>query len=258
MTGTEQPPRGRCRCLDFGGRREAKVRFHRTEELLQDGHGDRAMFGVVVRMDQIPLFDLGRFDAVAIGSSTGGPGLVERIVMGLPADLPVPIFVAQHMPPTFTESFAARIQLGSALTVVHAEDQMPVLPGTVYVGRGHQHLRTRRVGSTRVLLEVTKEPDQLVFKPSVDELFCSCARVYGAATLAVVLTGIGHDGTQGAKAVRESGGAVLTQSADTCAVYGMPRSCVEAGVSNAQLNPDQICRAILQLSPDHYQRAVAP
>lgn len=207
-------------------------------------------------MGSIPQFELGRFKAVAIGSSTGGPGLVEQIISGLPADLPVPVFVAQHMPPTFTESFSARLELRSALTVVHAEDMMPVLPGTVYVGRGHRHMRVRRVALT-TQLEINEQPTSLPFKPSCDELFHSCAAVYGGATLVVVLTGIGSDGTKGAKEVAQAGGVVLTQSAATCVVYGMPRSCVEAGVSHAQLSPDEIRRAILQLSPDYHENTLA-
>ena len=87
-------------------------------------------------MSDIPSFELGRFRAVAIGSSTGAPSLVQQIIASLPADLPVPIFIAQHMPATFTESFAIRLDQTSPLTVIHAEDGMPVFPGTVYVGSG--------------------------------------------------------------------------------------------------------------------------
>jgi len=206
-------------------------------------------------MGRIPSFELGRFKAVAIGSSTGGPSHVEKILSGLPADLPFPIFVAQHMPPMFTESFSTRLDQGSPLMIVHAEEGMPVLDGTVYVAKGHHHLRVRRVGKSRIKIEVNNRPEELVYKPSVDELFQSCAAIYGGSVLAVVMTGIGSDGTNGARLIHDAGGVVLTQSAKTCAVYGMPRSCVEAGVSDAQLTPDEICRAILQLSPDYRERA---
>jgi len=207
-------------------------------------------------MSQIPPFELGRFKAIAIASSTGGPGLVDQIVSKLPADLPISIFLAQHMPPKFTESFSARLALNSPLTVLHAEDQMPVLPGTLYVGQGHHHLRVRQTRGGRIQIEVSKQPENLAFKPSADELFRSCAAVYGKDTLAVVMTGIGRDGTEGAGDVRQAGGVILTQTADTCAVYGMPRSCVEAGLSDAQLSPDEIRQAILQLSPKHRHETV--
>lgn len=208
---------------------------------------------------RIPVFELGRFRAIAIASSTGGPSVVEKILTGLPADMPVPIFVAQHLPPTFTESFANRLNVSSPMTVVHAEEGMPVFPGTVYIGAGHRHLRVVKGhggGGTRI--EVSEQPLELLYKPSSDELFRSCTKIYGGALLAVVLTGIGRDGTLGAKEIKAAGGVVLTQSAQTCVVYGMPRSCVEAGLSDAQLDPPDICRALLQLSPQHRDRAWHP
>jgi len=213
--------------------------------------------GVVAGMNKIPRFDLGRFDAVAIASSTGGPCLVEQIVTGLPADLPVPIFIAQHMPPEFTETFSARLDLNSPLTVVHAEDDMRVFAGTAYLGRGHQHMRVCGRSKQTAKIEISKEPEKLVFKPSADELFRSCAKVYGSSTLAIIMTGIGRDGTDGAGEIREAGGMVLTQIRESCVVYGMPRSCEEAGFSDAQLTVDQIRRTILQLSPDHHEKAIA-
>ncbi len=204
-------------------------------------------------MSPIPEFNLGRFKAVAIGSSTGGPGLVEEIINNLPPDLPMPIFVAQHMPPTFTETFAARLELNSPLTVVHAQDTMPVFDGTVYIGRGHHHLRVRKIGRTSTQIEVNDLPTKLVYKPSADELFRSCAEVYGEKTLAIVLTGIGADGTQGARAVHDAGGVVLTQTAKSCVVYGMPKSCVDAGLSDAQLTPADIRNVIMRLAPSHHK-----
>lgn len=199
----------------------------------------------------IPTFSHERFSVIAIGSSTGGPKLVEQIVCGLPADLCVPILIAQHLPPSFTESFTARLDRGGSLSAVHAESGMPVYPGTVYVARGREHMRVRTTPGGRPILEVSPTPTHLVFKPSVDELFLSCAAVYGRKTLAVVLTGIGSDGTAGAAAIKKAGGMVIVQNAETCAVYGMPRSCVEAGVAHAQLDPERIRLALLQLSPEH-------
>lgn len=209
-------------------------------------------------MDRVPAFSLGRFSAVAIGSSTGGPKLVVSILSGLPADLPFPLFIAQHLPPTFTPSFAAHLAQASPLTVVHAEDGMPVYPGTVYVGQGHKHMRVVQRLGQRPRIVISPEPRELVFMPSVDELFRSCATVYAREVLAVVLTGIGRDGTEGARAVKQAGGVVLSQNAETCAVYGMPRSCAEAGLSDAVLDPDDIRRAILQLSPLHGHLANGP
>jgi len=206
--------------------------------------------------EQIPRFGLGRFDIVAIGSSTGGPGHVETILTALPADTPFPILIAQHLPATFTESFARHMDLKSPLTVVHAEDGMPAHPGVVYVGRGRQHIRIKRDSTGRAGIEISPEPEELLYKPAADELFSSCAKVYGRKALAVVLSGMGHDGVIGAKELYDVGGVILTQSEDTCAVYGMPRCCDEAGISAASLDSPDIARAILQLSPKHHEQAM--
>ncbi len=200
----------------------------------------------------VPRLALGRIEAVAIGSSTGGPQLVEQILTRLPAYLPFPIFLAQHLPPSFSRTFANFLAHRAALAVFHAEDGMPVLPGTVYVGVGHQHLRVRRAaGTARPVLEVSPQPQTLPYKPAADELFRSTAAIYGRHTLAIVLSGIGRDGTEGARAVQSAGGIVISQNAETCAVYGMPRACFEAGLSNAVLDPECIRQTILQLSPGH-------
>ena len=207
-------------------------------------------------MSKIPRFRVDRYHAVAIASSTGGPSVVEEILAGLPADLPVPIFLAQHMPPSFTESFAAQLDRASPLSVIHAEDGMPIFPGVVYVGVGHQHMRVRRIPGGQARIEISPEPQELVYKPSGDEIFRSCATLYGNKTLAVVLTGIGRDGTEGAQAIHDAGGMVISQSAQTCAVYGMPKSCTEAGVSKAQLDPLDIRRCLLQLSPNFHSNSI--
>jgi two-component system chemotaxis response regulator CheB len=196
----------------------------------------------------IPLFDPGRFGVVAIGSSTGGPNLVRHIVTGLPADLPIPIIVAQHLPPTFTESFANQLAHESPLAVYHADDGMPVVGGAVYIGRGHKHMRVVRDGPT-IRLAIRDEPRELLYKPAADELFASCADVFASRTLAIVMTGIGKDGLVGARRVHARGGVVLTQSRATCAVYGMPRACDEAGLSSASLTPEELRQVVLQLAP---------
>ena len=209
----------------------------------------------------LPLLHPARFDAVAIGSSTGGPSLVRETLAALPADLPVPILIAQHLPPTFTPSFAAQCDREAAIGVVHAEDGMPVLPGVAYVGVGHQHLRVRRdamgAGHRAVRLEVSPRPEDRLYKPSVDELMTSCARVYGRKTLGVMLTGIGNDGVHGAKDIIDAGGMLFAQSPETCVVYGMPRSCDQAGLTTASLSPDQIAQALRRLCPSTRDQRIA-
>lgn len=198
-----------------------------------------------------PQFDPDRFRAVTIGSSTGGPTLVQQIIAGLPADLPFPILIAQHLPPNFTRELALTMDRQSPLTVVEAEDGQPVFPGTVYLGPGRQHLRVIKGPTHRPVIQVNDQPKELLYKPSVDELFLSCAQVYRGKTLGIVMTGIGRDGVLGAKEIVNAGGVILTQSKATCAVYGMPRSCDDAKLSSASLSPEQIRQTIHQLSPSY-------
>ena len=203
---------------------------------------------------ETPQFDARRFRVVAIGSSTGGPNLVQQIIAGLPADMPVPILIAQHLPPKFTADMAVSMAQRSALNVVEAEDGQPVLPGTVYIGPGRLHMRVEKDSGKVTTIRVSDQPTHLLYKPSVDELFDSCAEVYGKASLGIVMTGIGRDGVVGAARVVQAGGMILTQSKATCAVYGMPRSCDEAGLSSARLDPEGLRRAIHQLSPSYSDR----
>ncbi len=207
--------------------------------------------------DDIPSYEPNRFKVVAIGSSTGGPNLVQQMIAGLPADMPVPILIAQHLPPKFTRDLAVTMDRQSPLTVVEAEDGQPVFPGTVYIGPGHMHTRVIKVRSQRPTIQVSEQPTELLYKPSVDELFDACAQVYRSHVLGIVMTGIGHDGTAGATKIVQTGGVVLTQSKASCAVYGMPRSCEEAGLSSARLDPESLRRVIHQISPSfehHAQR----
>lgn len=191
--------------------------------------------------------------AVAIGSSTGGPNLVQKIIAGLPADLPVPVLIAQHLPPSFTRDLALSMDQRSALTVVEAEDGQPVFPGTVYIGRGRMHMRVTKGLGQRAYIQISDQPTELLFKPSVDELFRSCAKAYGQGTLGIVMTGIGSDGTLGAREIVDAGGKIFTQTKDSCAVYGMPRACDEAGLSSGHLDPEGIRQLIHTLSPSFEQ-----
>lgn len=181
------------------------------------------------------------FDAIGIAASTGSPQWVEHIVTALPPDLPCPVFVALHLPPSFTASFARSVGHKAAIHVIEAEDGMPVLPGTVYIGRGHQHLRViPGRGVMRTHVQVNANPKQLLFRPSGDELLRSMADLYKKRTLGIVLSGIGRDGLEGARAVKAEGGTIWTQTRQSCVIYGMPRACDEAGLSDLSLSPQSI------------------
>ncbi len=203
-------------------------------------------------------FEPDRCRVVAIGSSTGGPNLVQQMICGLPADIPVPILIAQHLPPKFTKDFALSMNHQAALSVVEAQDGMPLFPGTVYIGPGRQHMRVRKSSTGRLSIRISDQPKELLYMPSVDELFESCALAYGPGTLGIVMTGIGQDGVLGAAAIVEQGGVVLTQSRASCPVYGMPKSCDEAGLSSGRLNPEKLRHVIYQLSPSYSEDQTHP
>lgn len=166
---------------------------------------------------------------VVIGTSTGGPAALQTVIPALPANLAVPVLVVQHMPIGFTRSLAERLDQKSELVVREARDGEPLLPGRVLIAPAGRHLKVQRFqGEPRVQLDY--EPLDALHRPSVDVLMQSAARVYGAAVLGVVLTGMGADGVEGLRAIRAAGGRTLAESQETCVIYGMPKAAVEAGV----------------------------
>jgi two-component system chemotaxis response regulator CheB len=186
-------------------------------------------------------------ELIAIGVSTGGPPAVQRILAALPAHFPVPILIAQHMPRAFTGPFAQRLDATSALTVREAEDGMPLAPGLVLVGPGGLHLRVRRQG-LRLHAEVGQEPQDALYKPSATELIASVARTCAGRAAALIMTGMGSDGLEGARRLKAAGGVVLAQSEATCTVYGMPKAVVDAGLTDAVVDLDAIAATLIQLA----------
>jgi two-component system chemotaxis response regulator CheB len=185
-----------------------------------------------------------RHDIIVLGTSTGGPQAITRLIPALPGDLPIPLLVALHIPAGYTEALAARLDAMSALHVVEASDHLDVCPGLVVIARGGTHLELAASGEpARVSIDPYLGSAQ--HAPSVDRLFASAAARHGARTLGVVLTGMGNDGLQGAAAIRRAGGTVLTESELSCVVYGMPRCVMEAGFSNAEAPIESMAAAIL-------------
>jgi len=174
-----------------------------------------------------------RTTLVVIGASTGGPQALTRLIHALPANFPVPVAIVLHMPPGYTEAFARRLDDDCALDVMEARDDLPLRAGLVIVARAGLHLKLRGDGRAwHAQLDIS--PTDSLHRPSVDVLFQSAAEIAKAGTLGVVLTGMGSDGKIGSGAIRAAGGRVLTESESSCVVYGMPRTVVEAGFSNAQ------------------------
>ena len=168
---------------------------------------------------------------VAIGVSTGGPSTLMDIVPALPADLPAAVIVVQHMPPKFTFSFAQHLNEASALPVKEAEANEPVQAGQVYVAPGgyHMSLALNARGTDKILRLSQRADQELLFCPSVDVMFDSVARLYGAKAVGVLLTGMGADGADGMVKIRQAGGFTIAESEETAVVFGMPREAIERG-----------------------------
>ncbi|MDC0712703.1 chemotaxis-specific protein-glutamate methyltransferase CheB [Stigmatella sp. ncwal1] len=176
---------------------------------------------------------------VVVGTSTGGPAALGRLLATLPADFPVPLALALHIPAGYTEALARRLDKQSALEVVEASEGVELKPGRAVLAQAGMHLRLNREG-TRAWGSLDKEPAGTAHHPSVDVLFQSAVAGWGRAVVGVVLTGMGDDGLAGARAIHAAGGRVLTESAESCVVYGMPRAVVEAGLSHVSAPLDRM------------------
>ena len=181
---------------------------------------------------------------VAIGVSTGGPPAVQKVLAALPARIPVSILIAQHMPAAFTGPFAKRLDSLCSIAVKEAEPGEPLEPGTAYIAPGGRHILLERKGG-RLEVGVSDEPRDALYKPSASVLFNSVAQCVGGKGMGVVLTGMGSDGLEGARALKAQGGLVLAQSDATCVVYGMPRAVVDAGLADQVVDIDDMAAAIL-------------
>ena len=194
---------------------------------------------------ELPRTRTGGADVVVIGISTGGPQALKQLIPILPGDCPAPIAIVLHMPLGYTEMYARKLNELSRLEVVEAEEGQTVSAGTVYIAPAGRHLTFRREGH-RVVTHLDVRPLDTPHRPAVDELFRSAAEVYGERTLGIVMTGMGNDGRQGAAWIKARGGCILTEAEDSCVVYGMPRSVVEAGLSDEALPLDRMAEAILE------------
>jgi two-component system chemotaxis response regulator CheB len=172
-------------------------------------------------------------ELVVIGTSTGGPQALTRLLAGFPADLPVPVAIALHIPRGYTRSMAERLNRTCPIEVQEATEVTQLRPGLAVLAQGGTQLVVKRRHNGLVALTETRVAEQ-PFAPSVDVLFESAAQAVGSALVAVVLTGMGDDGLAGAQAIRKAGGLVLTEAASSCVVYGMPRVVNEAGLSVGQ------------------------
>ena len=186
------------------------------------------------------------FECLCIGVSTGGPAALATILPKLPPDLPVPIFIVQHMPPVYTKSMAFHLSQSTTFPVVEAIDGTLAKPGTVYVAPGGRQMKVARVNG-KLEISITDDPAINACKPSVDYLFDSIATECQGNVLAMILTGMGNDGLAGCRKLHSKGAHIIAQSAETCVVYGMPRQIVEKNLADEIVPLSGIAQRLCQL-----------
>jgi two-component system chemotaxis response regulator CheB len=193
-----------------------------------------------------------KVELLAIGVSTGGPNALARVIPLLPGDLGVPVLVVQHMPAAMTASLADSLNKKSALLVREAVHGDEILPNIVYLAPGGTHMVVARDKATSASaglrrIRLTSDPPVNSCRPSVDVLFRSIAEAYDGTIVAAIMTGMGNDGMEGVRMLKNKGCYCLTQTEDTCVVFGMPRAIMEAGLSDEAVPLDRMAHRLLDL-----------
>ncbi|HWZ55088.1 MAG TPA: CheB methylesterase domain-containing protein [Verrucomicrobiae bacterium] len=186
-----------------------------------------------------PPARLGQLKIVAIGVSTGGPDALAKLLPAFPANFPLPVVIAQHMPPIFTELLAKRLSSKCALPVREGKQGEALDPGCIWIAPGDFHMVVQEENH-KVSLRTHQGPRENFCRPSVDVLFRSVAASYGAGALGVILTGMGQDGLKGCEALCAAGASVIAQDEATSVVWGMPGFVARAGLAEKILPIDQI------------------
>lgn len=191
----------------------------------------------------------GRHELVAIASSTGGPVALSTILEALPKGFPLPIVIAQHMPPAFTGPFAERLNGICAIGVHEAQEGSLLESGVAFIAPGGKNMLVERgsQGFLKGRIKIVPPGEDIIYKPNADLLFQSCTRAFGGRVLAIVLTGMGADGAKGAQAIKESGGEVWAQDEKTSTIYGMPKAVVERGLADRILPVDKIAQTLMEV-----------
>lgn len=185
-----------------------------------------------------------KYQLTAIGTSTGGPVALQKILTQLPVNYPHPIVLIQHMPATFTAAFASRLNSLCKIQVKEAEDGDVLKPGVAYLAPGGKQMMIEgRPGSAK--LRIIDGGDRMNYKPCVDVTFGSAAKIYSNQVLSMVLTGMGADGREGARMLKSAGSTIWAQDEDSCVVYGMPQAVAKAGISTEDLPLDRIAERML-------------
>jgi two-component system, chemotaxis family, protein-glutamate methylesterase/glutaminase len=190
----------------------------------------------------------GRFDAIVLGISTGGPQALRYLIPRLPADFPVPLAIVLHMPVGYTTMYAEKLNAISAIEVREAAEGDVMLPGRALLAPAGQHLYFRRRDDGAAAAHLSLQPIESQHRPSVDVLFRSAAEIFGPRTLGVVMTGMGADGRTGAAWIKAEGGMIFAEAEETCVVYGMPGAVVEAGLSDQIVGLDRMAQVLMEVA----------
>ena len=182
---------------------------------------------------------------VAIGVSTGGPNALAQVMPSIPADFPVPIVIVQHMPPSFTKTLADRLNEKAAIEIVEAQEGELILPGKAYLAPGGYHMVFDRKGE-QLIARMNQDPPVQACRPSVDVMYYSVAKLCGASTLAIILTGMGKDGLDGSRQILDAGGRLFAQDEETSVVWGMPGAVTRAGLPEKVIPLDLIAYEIVR------------
>jgi len=182
--------------------------------------------------------------AICIGVSTGGPMALMQIFSQITTPLSVPVFIVQHMPPTFTALLAARLSAAGVMTIKEAEEGEIAIAGAGYIAPGGFHMTLEKSG-TKTIIHLNTEPPENSCRPAVDVLFRSAVEVYGGGLLAVMLTGMGYDGLKGCQIIATKGGQIIAQDEATSVVWGMPGAVAQAGLAHAVLPIEKMAEEIV-------------
>ena len=193
--------------------------------------------------DELPVLAC---EAVLIGTSTGGPVALREVLPQLPGDLAVPVLIVQHMPAQYTHSLAERLNQASQIEVVEACDGMVLEPGFAFIAPGGRQMKIASRNGRNVIC-ITDDPPENSCRPSADYLFRAAADVFAGPAVAVVLTGMGRDGTEGCRELKKKGAFVIAQHPEGCVVYGMPKSIVDEGLANRVVPLERIAGLIAAL-----------
>lgn len=202
---------------------------------------------VILEKEKIPSLSIG-VNAILIGVSTGGPKALAEILPPLCEQVDVPIFVVQHMPPTFTESLARSLDSKCRYTVIEAGHNNIARPIHVYIAPGGRHMElVGEKASKQVRIKINDDPPLKGCRPSVDVLFESAAKIYGKNSIAVILTGMGTDGTAGAEILKSKGARIIAQDEKSSVVWGMPGSIINSGLADNVISLAEIPQAIVTM-----------